>query len=263
MLNAGRAAVGKAAYKFPPKFTYLTGREQLLMLTNEDRQAYGLPVVVGLNATLQSVANAAAAKGVDPGPVATIGGYAWRAYGSNVFTAINYVANPLFDYFNWMYNDGPGGTNAECHTAPLRNCWIHRHNNLTIYPSGTITVVGVGFGSGHLGSGSVTYPTSGASQLFEAFPNSSKIPSVPTILSLYPASGSHAGGTTVTLNGYGFRSVTKIIICGIPVSSISVKSISTITLTTGRASGKLLCNVVVGTTGGYTTSSGAKRFDYT
>lgn len=265
MLNAGRAAVGKSPYTFSSKFVYLNPREQMLVLTNQDRVAYGLPIVVGLNLSLQNAANTGANAGVDPSLVPNISGQSYRAYGSNVFTAINYVVNPLYSYFNWMYNDGPGasGSNFECRTPPLHNCWIHRHNNLMIFPSGTIAIVGVGIGSGHVTLGGTSYPTSSHSQLFEAFANTSAIPTVPTITSMSPLSGPHAGGTTVSIAGYGFRSVSSVVVCGVTASQVTVVSSVKLVLKTPAAHAAVVGHMIIHTTGGINVNTPADVFSYT
>ncbi|HMK96484.1 MAG TPA: hypothetical protein VK425_02995 [Acidimicrobiales bacterium] len=96
--------------------------EQLVDVTNLERAARGLPAWGGPDPTLDELASQGVAAGADPeGPAGTT----W---------ASNFASGPLTilqaDY-EWVYNDGPGGTNADCAAAGQSGCWEHRDNILS------------------------------------------------------------------------------------------------------------------------------------
>jgi len=120
-INDARAIDGLAPMVLPSGYERLGLVEQLVDLTDLERAARGLPAWGGPDPMLDELASRGVAAGADPdGPVGTT----W---------ASNFASGPLtilqVDY-EWVYNDGPGGTNADCTAAGQRGCWEHRDNIL-------------------------------------------------------------------------------------------------------------------------------------
>ena len=97
-------------------------------------------------------------------------------------------------------------------------------------------------------------PDSGAAYIYAG------LGPVPTLTGIFPASGSIAGGTSVTLTGTGFSGATAVTIGGIPANSFSMNSSTSITATTpAHALGTV--DVEVTTPTG--TATGTNLFTYT
>ncbi len=141
-LDHGRVTIGLAPYALPAGFESMSVPQQLLILTNLDRSAYGLEPVAGLNATVTAAAQTGVTTGTDPDGV-DIGGSRWSAWGSN--WAAGY-ASALFTYYYWMYDDGSDSGNISCTTADTSGCWGHRMNTLHDFGPGVQIVMGVGQG---------------------------------------------------------------------------------------------------------------------
>ena len=73
-LNGAHAQLGLGPYLLPTDFYSLSGSQQLLILCNLDRLAYGLPPVVGLSPVLNAVAASGVTSDSDPDPSAPTGG---------------------------------------------------------------------------------------------------------------------------------------------------------------------------------------------
>ena len=109
------------------------------------------------------------------------------------------------------------------------------------HAAGTVNVVVTTPGGTATGTNKYTYVTSG-----------------PTLTSISPASGSTAGGTSVTISGTGFTGATAVTFGG-TAATFTVKSATQITATTpAHAAGTV--NVVVTTPGG--TATGTNKYTY-
>jgi hypothetical protein len=119
-LDAARAAMGLAPYALPPGFTALAPEQQLLILVNLDRVAYGVDPVLGLNAALDADALTGAHAHADPQPSVPFDGFAsnWAGGYPNVLQA----------YFGWVYADGYPGQNLDCVAPADAGCWGHRRD---------------------------------------------------------------------------------------------------------------------------------------
>ena len=143
-IDQARAGEGLAPMVLPADFASLSMQAQLVDVANSERSARGLPTMADNN-QLDALAAAGAQGGSDPtGPP----GYSW---GSNISWG---YPTALAADFAWMYDDGPGGTNADCTAANSSGCWGHRDNILS--PS-----------SGQMGAAS--YDNNGVWQLAELF----------------------------------------------------------------------------------------------
>lgn len=141
VLDQARASMGLPAYPLPTDFDSLSPPQQLLVLTDADRAAYGLAPIPGLTDQLDQDANGGVQANADPWPSSG----SWMAYTSN--WAGGYV-NVVLAYFGWMYDDGPGSGNQDCTTADPSGCWGHRHDVLWQFdPSGGPTAMGAAAGS--------------------------------------------------------------------------------------------------------------------
>jgi hypothetical protein len=139
-LDAARADVGLGPYVLPADFNSLSGAEQILVLSNLDRVAYGLPPIAGLSTTLASAAHSAMLSDVDPDPTSLLGdlsAYAWTSNWAGEW------ANAPYAYYEWMYDDGYDGSetsNIDCTSAAANGCWVHRRNVLAFSSSGTLSL---------------------------------------------------------------------------------------------------------------------------
>ena len=82
-------------------------------------------------------------------------------------------------------------------------------------------------------------------------------PAIPTFTSISPASGSVGGGDSATITGTNFTGATSVTIDGIPVTSFTVNSPTSITITTPAGTTLGAKNVVITTPGGTATGPGA------
>jgi len=134
---------GLPPLSLPSNFYALTNAEQLFVLVNEERIQRGLPALYGLAGTLNADATAGAQSNSDPG-FAFTQSWPWLPdAGSN--WAGDYA--PAASMFDWMYNDGWGGSqaatsNIDCTSATAPGCWGHRANILITVPQGAVGVMG-------------------------------------------------------------------------------------------------------------------------
>jgi hypothetical protein len=134
-INACRAAEGIGPLLLPRNWGSLTPVQQGFVVINLERVNRGLPAIVGLSASLDTLASAGASAGADPsfpsgGPS---GGGIWA--GSYSVLGADYL---------WMYVDGPGGDNLDCTSSNSSGCWGHRDIILWDRTTGTL-VSGGGF----------------------------------------------------------------------------------------------------------------------
>jgi hypothetical protein len=130
-----RQVEGVSSMSLPSTWSTLTPPEQLFVLTNLERVDRGIPPIEGLSAGLNTYAQAGANSGRDPSfpPYATAGGSTY-ATTSSLGTAMA----------EWMYDDGPGGTNVDCPAAGAPGCWVHRNIILGQYAAPAL--MGAGYG---------------------------------------------------------------------------------------------------------------------
>jgi hypothetical protein len=159
-LNHARAVMGLPAYNLPAGFQSLAPTSQFLVLSNLDRASYGLTPITGLNATLNRAATTGIAADNDPRPPAAVNGVRFSAWTANWAAG---WASGLYTYYEWMYEDGPGGANADCSSTNSSGCWTHRSATLR------------NFGNAHvaMGAASGTSPRNhrpAFTEIFESFP---------------------------------------------------------------------------------------------
>jgi hypothetical protein len=152
-LDDAHEDMGLSPYYLPSGFPSLSPDRQVLILSNLDRVAYGLPPVGGLDEAL----DASASEGVDadsdplPPEKLTPGGpvYGWASNWAGGFV------NVLAAYYAWMYDDGYGSPNGDCTEPGARGCWGHRRDVLADFgPDGFVSM---GVAAGADGSGWPSY----------------------------------------------------------------------------------------------------------
>ncbi|MGC8498568.1 MAG: hypothetical protein ACP5OV_03590 [Acidimicrobiales bacterium] len=116
---------GVAPMALPTNWAHLSVPEQLFVVTDLERVDRGLPPYLGLNGALSAVAQVGAVRDADPMPPPRLVGY---GFGS---TWAGGADNALMADFEWMYNDGWGGSRAttsnfDCTSAHSAGCWGHR-----------------------------------------------------------------------------------------------------------------------------------------
>jgi hypothetical protein len=139
-LDKARARLGFGPYLLPKHFSTLPGTEQLLILSNLDRIAYGMPPIDGLSPALSAVALVGVTKDGDPDPSALLGGLARYSWASNWAGGF---ANAPEAYYAWMYYDGWGGTqtsNLDCTSPTATGCWGHRQDVLAFSDQGMLSM---------------------------------------------------------------------------------------------------------------------------
>jgi hypothetical protein len=139
-LDHARAEVGLGRYIVPSDFYALTGARQLLILSNLDRLAYGLPAIVGLSPALNAVAASGVTTDADPDPSALLASLPTFGWSSN--WAGGY-GNALEAYYAWMYYDGWGGgqtSNLDCTSPTASGCWGHREDVLSFPDQGLLSM---------------------------------------------------------------------------------------------------------------------------
>jgi hypothetical protein len=139
-LDKARAHIGLGPYLLPADFDALPGDEQLLILSNLDRLAYGLPAINGLSPALSAVAAVGVTNDADPDPSALLTGLSTFGWSSNWAGAFG---NAPEAYYAWMYYDGWGGkqtSNLDCTSPTASGCWGHRLDVLAFAQQGTLTM---------------------------------------------------------------------------------------------------------------------------
>jgi hypothetical protein len=125
-INRARAGEGVRPLRLPQGFAALAVPQQLLAIANLERTDRGLIPALGLSRSLDQTALVAARANQDPIPNPFYG----NAYGSNWAGGIG---STLAVDFLWMYDDGAGSSNIDCHSASDPGCWGHRNNILYPY----------------------------------------------------------------------------------------------------------------------------------
>ena len=134
----------------PSNWTSLTPPEQLFVLTDLERVDRGIAPISGLAANLDAYAQAGANAHRDPG---------FPPYGSGGGSTYSSSSSLGVSLAMWMYNDGPGGTNADCPATGGGGCWGHRDIILGQYASPSMMGVGYGTGTTQLFVGGDTMDT--------------------------------------------------------------------------------------------------------
>lgn len=132
-INQRHVAEGIAAMKLPPNFSSLSAAMQLVTALNAERISRKLVPISGMVASLNADSNTAAYRGTDPNPSKADGN--WSEY--NSIWAGGYQSALMAD-FDWMYNDGWGGSaaqtiNVDCKSVHDKSCWGHRDAILANY----------------------------------------------------------------------------------------------------------------------------------
>jgi len=134
-LDRARRVMGQPRYAVPARFAALEPQDQLLVLSDLDRRLYHRTPLTGRNVRLDASATAGARQNRDPSPVAKVNGARWYEVSSNWAGGTGAMGSPLFAYYEWMYDDGPGGSNLDCRHAGDSGCWGHRDDTLMTSPS--------------------------------------------------------------------------------------------------------------------------------
>jgi hypothetical protein len=121
-IDAARTAEGLPGMVLPAGYEDMGVVDQVVAVTNAERVPRGLPAWRGPDEVLGQLAGQGVAAGQDPsGPAGT-------TWASNLASGVLTVLEADYE---WMYNDGPGGTNADCTAGQPGQCWAHRRNILS------------------------------------------------------------------------------------------------------------------------------------
>ncbi|MGH9066446.1 MAG: cell wall-binding repeat-containing protein [Acidimicrobiales bacterium] len=106
----------------PSNWTTLTRAERIFVLANLERATRGEAPIAYLVNTWDATVRAGAAAGKDPdlSRIAPTHARSRSAIYAGAYPSV------LAADFAWMYDDGPGGPNVDCHSAGERGCWGHR-----------------------------------------------------------------------------------------------------------------------------------------
>jgi hypothetical protein len=238
------------AYALPSRFRSLTAKERLLVRADQDRRLYGRVPISGLNQTLDQSAYGGVVNDRDPYFVYSLHWFPLRGGGANWAGGSAPMNNPLFAYYLWMYDDGPGSGNVDCRQAGDPGCWGHRDGTLGGWGTDTKVLLGASGGSGRNFGYAWT-------ELFEAFSNSAAIPLVPTVQGMLRHSG--RPGDVVQVNGFGLYHATQVTVVG---RSATIQSRHANSLTVKVPAGVGAGWVVVHTDGGVSNRTDAAAFSY-
>jgi hypothetical protein len=132
-IDNARASEGVSPLSFDlASFEAMGPAEQLFVISNFERVDRGLQPVAYLTTQLNQYAQTGAQDSTDPSFPSTLTGGAKLKTGASNFAegaASALVANDL-----WMYDDGPGGPNADCTNSDSSGCWGHRDGILLANP---------------------------------------------------------------------------------------------------------------------------------
>jgi hypothetical protein len=145
-LDKARAKLKLPPYALPADFPSLTTAQQMFILTNLDRVAYGLPPMTGLVADLNTDAYTTGIKPAeDPYPTDQSEIQGWTSNWAGDYD------NAPMAYEGWMYDDGLGSPNLDCTKSHRSGCWVHRHDILWEFDSSDVLAVGAASGTGPYG----------------------------------------------------------------------------------------------------------------
>lgn len=205
-LNHAHAVMKQPRYHLPSRFRALSPRDQLLVLSNLDRGLYGRTPVRGLNPKLNHNAKIGANGDRDPSFVKRINGARVQGGGSNWAGGTAPINSPLYAYYSWMYDDGPGSNNLDCQHKGDPGCWGHRDNTLFKPARGDQVEMGAAGGKdtrGYYGWG----------ELYESFSGKATIPCLPSVFGL-SRHRVRSGGGTLVVHGAGFVQVRRVTVLG-------------------------------------------------
>jgi hypothetical protein len=124
-IDSARASEGLGPLELPAGYEDLGMAAQLVAVTNAERTSRGLPAWHSPDGNLDRLAAQALGPASDPNGPAGSTWVANTAYGTLTVLQADY---------EWMYDDGPGGTNPGCSATDQAQCWWHRHNMLSPWP---------------------------------------------------------------------------------------------------------------------------------
>lgn len=119
-LDACRADEGVGPLTLPGNWNSLTPSQQQLVIIDIERVNRGLAPIVGLSASLSTLAVGGAE--TDDDPAFPHGGFAG---GGGIWAA---ASSALEADYEWMYDDGNNGfdANVDCPAGGGSGCWLHR-----------------------------------------------------------------------------------------------------------------------------------------
>jgi hypothetical protein len=136
-IDSARASEGLGPLELPPGYETLDLGAQLVVVTNSERTSRGLPAWRSPDHALDLLAVQAVQSSEDPeGPAGTT----WAA------NTAGGVLTVLQADYEWMYDDGPGGTNSWCSNSDQSRCWWHRDNILSPWAGSIGAAVQTGAG---------------------------------------------------------------------------------------------------------------------
>jgi hypothetical protein len=248
-LNYARGKMSQPDYDLPLRFVTMTGPERLLVLANQDRLLYGRVPLTALNATLDSSAHQGVLHNADPAFV-KVNGHSPTGGASNWAAGSGLMRNPLYAYYLWMYDDGPGSGNLGCQHAGDPGCWGHRDGTLHGFGSTYKVIMGASGGTG----GSYPYAWT---ELFEAFRQSDYTPLIPTVQGLNTHKA--APGSQLHISGFGLYHAGPVTVVGHSATILERHNNSLIVkVPSGSGSGY----VVVTGNGGTSNKTYAAAFAY-
>jgi hypothetical protein len=139
-LDRARRTLRLAPYRLPAGFLRMPPSHQWLILANLDRAAYSLPPIAGTAKVLDHVAREGALAHQDPNPwplLQSLHGQEQIGFASNWAGG---QPNALVAYYGWMYDDGYGSGNLDCHAPSDPGCWGHRQNILAFPHAAALTM---------------------------------------------------------------------------------------------------------------------------
>ncbi len=189
-IDNARAKEGVGPMYLPSGFNSLSGDEQLLVVIDLERVGRGLAPFAGIVASPDTVAQKSTqVYGQPAGTFEDPSLPAPFSVGSGTAFAYNCHANDIgsdtcdgsgnpgasiaaggeisaldADY-EWMYDDGYGGSNSDCQTPEAQGCWGHRDNILGDYPTHTRFISRTSASSLSTVSQRVAVPVMGAGSL--------------------------------------------------------------------------------------------------
>ncbi len=133
-IDNARASEGVSPLSFDlASFEAMVPPEQLFVIANLERVDRGLKPIAYLTTQLDQYAQTGAQNSTDPGFPSTLTGGAKLKVGASNFA--QGAANALIANDLWMYDDGPGGPNADCTSSNSSGCWGHRDGILLADPT--------------------------------------------------------------------------------------------------------------------------------
>jgi hypothetical protein len=124
-IDSARGPEGLGPLELPAGYEDMGMAAQLVAVTNAERTSRGLPAWHSPDGNLDLLAEQALSSATDPNGPANSTWAANTAYGTLTVLQADY---------EWMYDDGPGGTNPGCSATGEAQCWWHRDNILSPWP---------------------------------------------------------------------------------------------------------------------------------